>query len=230
MATQKKSRIHIIAPIISGIFMLVASIISSPQWFKYVFPNQYVEQEEITPKISSKQKESKENEESGGTENLVVKNIELCPINSKIPSYFFIEIKNLGSKIINDFSLDIDLGRAIFQKIDIQKPNNSSSSIDTTLNNRILLQYSKVAQNESIIIYALLSQPVFNSIKLNGSNLNAAKEYTYKNYVDSKLETRNAIFGFYVFLFILAGGVLVVLAIYLLNIVYTFLKRWLKWT
>lgn len=234
MAMPAKSRNQIIGAIITGIFIIFGAIISSPHWFKLFFPDQYVEQEEVSPKVTTRKNidstESIDSSEvSSGTENLVIEKIELCPINSLIPSYFLIEIKNSGTKILNNLEIDIDLGRAKFQQIDIIKPNNSISSIDTSTSNRIILQYSKFEENESIIIYTLLSQPVFNSIKLSGSNLVHSKEYTYKNYVDSKLKKKSGLRPFFIFLILLSGLILLVLTIYFLMVTYTFLKRWLNW-
>lgn len=234
MAMPAKSRNQIIGAIITGIFIIFGAIISSPHWFKLFFPDQYVEQEEVSPKVTTRKNiDSSESidssEVSSGTENLVIEKIELCPINSLIPSYLFIEIKNSGSKKLNNLEIDIDLGRARFQQIDIIKPNNNTSSIDTSTSNRIILQYSKFEENESIIIYTLLSQPVFNSIKLSGSNLVHSKEYTYQNYVDSKLKNKSGLSAYVIFLLVLSGVILMVLAFYFLNVIYTFLKRWLNW-
>ncbi len=236
MAMPAKSRNQIIGAIITGIFIIFSAIISSPHWFNLFFPDQYVEQEEVSPIVSTRKNKNVKSTESidssevsSGTENLVIENIELCPINSLIPSYLFVEIKNSGTKKLNNLEIDIDLGRARFQQIDIIKPNNNISSIDNSTSNRIILQYSKFEENESIIIYTLLSQPVFNSIKLSGSNLVHSKEYTYQNYVDSKLKNKSGLSAYVIFLLVLLGVILIVLTIYFLNVIYTFLKRWLNW-
>lgn len=229
MAEKSSTRTQVLISILGGLFIVIAAIISSPNWFKYFFPEQFVEQE-AAPKTMTKNEPAEKKEDNvekekadSGTELLVVNKLELCPISSKIPSYLYIELKNNGTKRLKNVSVTIDLGRAEYKYIDFSR--NNFAKIDTTRANEIIVTYSEMAQNDSKSIYCLLSLPVFNSIKLNGENLKFASEYTYKDLmkIDEPKPTESN--GFYIFLQFLMAGILIVFAVFFVNMVYIALKK-----
>jgi len=224
MTEKSNTRTQIIVAILGGIFLLIAAIISSPHWFKYFFPEQYIEQEAAPSQKTEDKTIEKNKSENTGTENLVINKLELCPINSKLPAYFFIEIKNKGSKKLKNISLEIDFGRASIIGVDLTG-NNSIEKQDTTKSNELFVLYSELVENETKSIYCLLSQPVFSSIKINGENLMYSKEYTYKNFIESDGVEKSKLSGFFVFLLLIFGFILFVFALFFISMVYRGLKK-----
>lgn len=237
MDKKTSSKTPVLVAVITGFFVIIAAIISSPNWFKYFFPDQFVEQEIMKPQKTEKDfykpdtiwDNSTEVIEKGGTEKIVISKIELCPISSKIPAYFLLEFKNEGTKDLKDLSIFVDLGKAEYQQIEFQGPNRNSFIIDTTNKNIIGIKYPVVRENESYIIYALLSMPAFKSIIIDGSNLKFAKEYSYKEYIASEDDDMKAIDRFIIFLVLLAGAILIVFTAFFVRILYTYLARNLGW-
>lgn len=237
MEKKTNSKVQIFVAIITGVFVIIAAIISSPHWFKYFFPNQFVEEEIIQPQILKKDffnteipSDSSRNEiKNSGTENIVISKIELCPISSKLPAYFLLEFKNEGTKTLKDLTFIIDLGKAEYKQLEFLGPNNSTFIIDSTKKNIIYVKIPVVRENETYILYTLLSIPVFKSILINGSNLVFAKEYSYEDYLTSEVDKTSIIDGFLIFLIIIVSIILIVLTFYFLRIVYTHLARKLGW-
>lgn len=237
MEKKTSSKTQISVAIITGLFVIIAAIISSPHWFKYFFPNQFVEEEIIQPQTTKKDfsnsnfhpDSTAEFVKEEGTENFFISRIELCPINSNLPVYFLIEFKNKGTKTLKDLTITIDLGKSEYQQFDLQGSVSNSFNVDTTEKSKINLKLPVVSENETYIFYALLSLPVFKSILINGANLTFAKEYSYEEYLSSEVEKTTLLDGFIIFLVVLISIVLIVLAFYFLRIVYTHLALKLGW-
>jgi len=226
---KEKSNIkaQIIISVISGIFIITAAIISSPHWFKLIFPENYVEKEINEPELIKSSKLTNSDEEkisNSGVENITIDRIELCPINSDLPSYFYLKLKNNGTKNIENFSVSIDFGRSKINDLDIN--NLGSYAFLDTSNVRILkLQYKTFDENDIIDIYCLISEPTFKVISINGSNLTFSIEYSYEQLLQKEHKETKNINGFIIFLLVLLGFILFVFSLYIISIVYGLLKK-----
>lgn len=223
MTDKSNTRTQIFIAILGGIFIVIGAIISSPHWFKYFFPEQFVEQEATQPKKTKNESSEESNDnENRETEVLTIERIELCPVSSKLPAYMYFELKNNGTKTLKNITLTLNLGRSSIQNIDVI--GNNVVRIDTSASNQLVVQFSRLNENDVKSVYCLLSQPMFSSITLNGENLKFAKEYTYKEFIENEGEERTDLGGFFVFLQILIGFILIVFALYFVSMTYKFLR------
>ncbi len=220
-------RMQIIISVISGIFIIVAAIISSPHWFKLIFPENYVEKEINAPEFIEKTDLNEINEEkegNSGIENITIERIELCPISSDLSSYFYLKLKNSGTKYIDNLSVSIDFGRSQINDIDI-KNLGTYAFLDSSKVSILKIQYDTLVENEVIDIYCLLSEPTFKVISITGSNLTLSIEYSYEQFLKKEQENNNNINVFFIFLMILLGFILFMFSLYIISIVYRLLKK-----
>lgn len=222
MIEKSNRNTQVAIALLGGIFLIAAAIISSPHWFKFFFPEQYIEQEAVPTKKTKNNSQENSTKELG-IENLIINKIELCPVSSKLPSYLLVEIKNNGSKKLRNINLTINLGRASFNGIEIL--GNNVKNVDTTKVNELIVTFSELIENDSKTIYCLLSQPIFNSIKINGENLKFSKEYTYKDFIENDSIKSSNLNGFFIFLQIVIGFILSIFSLYFVTIVYKLLKK-----
>lgn len=220
----------IIIAIISGLFLLAGAIITSPHWFKYFFPEQYLVQENIEPvRTKTTEKEINGNQEnSTGTENLVISRIDLSSRDFNIPSYFYFEVTNKGTKIIQDLNITVDLGKSKYQEFDYSKKIPSKIITDSTDKSFVKIIYPEIKENETIEFYALTSAPTFKNIILNASNMTFDKKYTYDDYLISEKDGVSNEGGFYLFLTVILSIVIVVFAIYFTFVIITYLNKVFK--
>lgn len=220
--------------VITGVFILAGAIISSPQWFKFFFPDQYIQQESLNPKILPGNNSSTTplTDSLGvtsvyeGTENIAIEELELCPVNSVLPSYFFLKVKNRGTKALRNLLVTVDFGRAKYEQFEyLVSTHNQKVSVDTTHNNKISISLPKMDKNDTYSLYCLLSQPVFSTITITGDNLRRAKEYSYQEFLNSEFEPDSKANGWMILLGLIGIPSLAILSAYLLMVVFHFLKR-----
>ncbi len=217
MADKPSIKSQVLIAIITGLFVITGAIISSPHWFKVIFPEKYVEEEIITPKkidtvFTINEDTLKEEEEIRyyGTEDLRITRLQICPINFNLPNYFFVEITNKGTKKLVNVNLTIDFGKASYTQIEYSPEKNITFNNDSLNKFFAKFQCEEINRDESIYIYALLTQPSFNRILIDGPNLTFSKEYTYMEYLDSEKGSESEINGWTLFLYILFGGILLI--------------------
>lgn len=220
----------IIIAIITGCFLLAGAVISSPHWFKHFFPEQYLEQENIKPEraIPQEKEDSKKDDKSTGTENLVITKIDLSSRDFNIPSYFYFEVTNKGTRTIQNLNLTIDLGKSKYQEFDYSKKITTSIKIDSTDKSFVKILCPEIKENETIEFYALTSAPTFNNITLNASNMTFDKKYTYDDYLTSEKDGISDDSGFYNFLIVILSLAIIVFAIYFTIVIITYLNKIFK--
>jgi hypothetical protein len=226
---------EILIALITGVFIIGGAVLSSPHWFKYLFPEQYLEQEQIIPiETSKKDIESKiesmdEDETSkSGTENLVISKIEISPKVFNLPSYFYIEIENKGTRTIENLEVLIDLGRAKYEDYDYSKSLEIIPLNDTNDMSFLKFKISLIKPNQSIQIYSLQSIPVFRSIVMNASNMTFDKVYSYEEYLKSEDGSYIESSSFESFLWIMFSLVIIVFTIYFVIVGIAILNRLFK--
>ena len=204
--------------------MLAGAIITSPHWFKYFFPEQYLVQENIEPvRTKTTEKGIDGNQEKPtGTENLVISRIDLSSRDFNIPSYFYFEVTNKGTRTIQELNITVDLGKSKYQEFDYSKKIHSKIITDSTDKSFVKIICSEIKENETIEFYALTSAPIFKNIIFNASNMKFDKKYTYDDYLTSEKDGVLNVGGFYTFFRILLSLLIVVFAIYftILTIIY----------
>jgi len=239
VAEKKQKGTQLKYVVLTGIFVIIASVMSSPHWFSLFFPEQYKEQEKMeSSKIEKDHLKDSDKvipngkDESVGVESIRIKDIQLTPLDFDIPSYLYIEIKNEGTKDIRNLKITIELGKSSVEEFEYF-PNNEIVLLSDTLDkNLIKLKKYVFAENESVYIYALINQPIFKRILIDGDNIKYAKEYSYVNYLNSengdvsKNVGWSVLLGFLGVIFILMIGALI---FFLLRVIYTKLKIQYNW-
>jgi len=221
----------ILISIIAGIFLLGGAVISSPHWFKYLFPEQYLEQENLIPvKTKSNEsisKTSKENlsNKSSGTENLIIDRIELSTRDFNIPSYFYFRITNNGTRTMENLEVTIDLGKAEYREFDFSKKIEIEIAIDSIDKSFVVMKIPKMKENETIDFYSLNTLPVFENILMNASNMTFDKIYTYQDYKDSEDDRFASNGAFNNFLWIMLSLVIIVFTIYFVIVLIAYLNK-----
>jgi len=226
---------EILIALITGIFILGGAILSSPHWFKYFFPEQYLEQEKITATETlsnvdnsklDKEKSDKENGEiMSGTENLIISRIELSPKDFNIPSYFYFQVENKGTRTIENLDIIIDLGKAKYEKYDYSKKVEIYPITDSIDKSFLKFKVPKIKQNQSIEIYSLQTFPVFKSITMNATNMTFDKLYTYEEFQKSEEGNVTESSGFHDFLIVMLSIVIIVFTIYFGIVIITYLNK-----
>lgn len=226
---------EILIAFITGVFILGGAVLSSPHWFKYLFPEKYLEQKQIKPIETSKKdnesnKQSKTKDESpkSGTENLVVAKIEISPKDSNLPAYFYVEIENKGTRTIENLELLIDLGKAKYEDYDYSKSLDIIALNDTNDKSFLKFKVPLIKQNQSIQIYSLQSIPVFRSISMNAPNMTFDKIYSYEEYLKSEDGSHIESSSFENFLWVMLSLVIIVFTVYFVIVGVTYLNKLFK--
>jgi hypothetical protein len=163
-----------------------------------------------------------------GTENLVISKIEISPKVFNLPSYFYIEIENKGTRTIENLEVLIDLGRAKYEDYDYSKSLEIIPLNDTNDMSFLKFKISLIKPNQSIQIYSLQSIPVFRSIVMNASNMTFDKVYSYEEYLKSEDGSYIESSLFESFLWIMFSLVIIVFTIYFVIVGIAILNRLFK--
>ncbi len=109
-------------------------------------------------------------------------------------------------------------------KCEIKPRGISKSEVDSSI-----LEYKlkELKSNDDLFIYCHLSNPIFNSLLINGSNLSHSLKFTfleYKNEVNYKSDN-NEESGFYTFYKLIFTFIGLTILIYLLRLIKTLIDR-----
>jgi hypothetical protein len=229
---------EVLIAIITGTFILGGAILSSPHWFKHFFPEQYLEQEKIKPtQLSSKYLNSASNKDDAasidkntksGTENIVISRIELSPKDFQIPSYFYFQVSNNGTRTIKNLEITVDLGKSIYEEFDFSRKVEIHSIIDSLDRSFLKFNIPNFKQYETIDCYSLLTLPIFESITMNASNMTFDKIYSYEEFEKSEENIFNTSSGFRTFLTVMLSLVIIVFTVYFVIIIITYLNKVFK--
>jgi len=218
--------------LIGGCFLTLAAILTAPHWSKYFFPNQYSEQENLSPPIKNNHKTLEKdtilnsNDEKKDTiliyaENISISKIQLTPRVFNMPSYLYFEVKNVGIANIKNMVITINLGQSKYEAFDISKQINSTIIKDSIDKSFVKIECPILKSNETIEFYALTSAPIFKNILFDASNLVYQKEYNYEDYISStskeeiaKRKANEDGDTFWIFLQIVAGCGIIIFSVY----------------
>jgi hypothetical protein len=117
----------------------------------------------------------------------------VTPIDTKIPSSFFIEISNTGTASAIDFILQINFGES---QAEICEYIPKSIVTDNSEGERSIkiINISSLAINQSFFAVCATNSPIFKSISVRGGNVEYDKKLTYEGY---KNQLTNESISFY---------------------------------
>lgn len=164
-------------------------------------------------------------DKSKDTANLTISNVYVPPINTDIESSFFVKIENNSLNDAKNLNIKINFGEAEILKcetlpINILKNKKFDSSI-------ISFNIDNIPKKDNLYIYCLTSQPIFKSIHINGSNLFQNEKYTFDDY-RKNMFNKNKSSGFYNFLQVVIGLLILWFGIHGAIIISTLLNRKFK--
>jgi len=156
---------------------------------------------------------------------MAIKNIQLSPVDFKLPTYFYYEILNTGSQNAYIVEMTVDLGEAVMHKFEIRSISNFNVVTADSGNNLVKVIFDSLNVNESIYCYFLLTMPSFKKINLTSPSMFSDVCYTYDNFQEQ--DTSKGFFskGFFVFLQVVLCGVILTFSICFVVVVILLLNR-----
>lgn len=138
-------------------------------------------EEGLITKQTKNEKMIDKEEKNEPTPSINFAKVFVTPIDTKIPSSFFVEITNTGTASAKNFKVSINFGESQPEKCEfipesIAMVENKNSSIFKT----ILI--SELLIKESFYVVCTTNSPLFKSISISGGNIKYDKQLTYEAY------------------------------------------------
>jgi len=163
-----------------------------------------------------------------GTASIEIRNVQLSPVDFKLPNYFYFELHNNGSLPLERINLTIDLGKANLKDYEIR----SSSSYDLVSvgkdSNIIKMVFDSLNPNESVYVYTLLTSANFRKIVVNSDDITNTLSYTIDDMAKDAGNSRFFSSGMIIFFRIIFALVVIVFVIYAVIVVISNLNRIFK--
>lgn len=166
-------------------------------------------------KNKSVTEEEKRNSETETTTMIHIEKILIPPINFKLPSSFYLELRNENLHAAKNFIVTIDFGEGELKDFEYSPMISKTVSEIDRVKNIVKLRVANLEPNESLHLYGFLTLPFFREILISSGNLRSAKKYTYKNFRnDFEGYDSRSLSGFETFLMVLLGLFILVMAIF----------------
>lgn len=119
--------------------------------------------------------------ESKPTPTLSFSRVFVTPIDTAMPSSFYVEVSNTGTAPANDFTLIIDFGESKAEECEILPTEivNNQTSESSVIKS---ISISKLAKKQSLYVVCSTNSPSFKSITLGGGNVEHDKQLTFEAY------------------------------------------------
>ena len=117
----------------------------------------------------------------------------ITPVDTEIPSSFFAEIANSGTKAATTFDVSVDFGEATPDKCELV---SSSGTITDNSNSTVIKQWqvSELAVKQSLYLVCSLNAPFFKALSVGGGNLENDKQLTFLSYKAQREEDPTSFF------------------------------------
>ncbi len=164
-----------------------------------------------TEEIKRETKESKSEERTSITVSIA--EVFVTPIDTKMPSSFYVELKNTSLECAKNINLTVDFGESkpiAYEWV----PINNGKLISAEGESIQTIVISELKPNQSFYLTCNLSAPYFKSIIVDGGNLTINKKLTYQKYREQREGKGVSFYG--VLWRALLIGLLVLLFIFLL--------------
>ena len=165
----------------------------------------------------------KQANQSKDTANLTIINVFLPPVNTKLESAFYAEITNNSLNAANDIQVTLNFGISTVSNCETL-PNNAFETIKDFKDSVITFSVKSIKRKESLHIYCLISNPVFDSIIITGPNLFNSEKLTFEDF--DPIE-RNGASGFVKFFKVVGSIVAVIFIIYFTILIINVLNKFI---
>lgn len=189
---------------------------------------------EITFKVDrgkSKQEPSqveKAKPKKRGAASIEIRNVQLSPIDFKLPNYFYFELHNSGSIPLEHISLTVDLGKANLKDYEIRSSSGYNLVSGGKDSNIIKLVFDLMNPDESVYVYTLLTAANFKKIVVNSDDITNTLSYTIDDLAKDAGNSRFFSGGLITFFKIIFAIVVIVFVIYAVIVVISNLNRVFK--
>lgn len=105
----------------------------------------------------------------------------VTPVDTTIPSSFYVEISNTGNASAKDFKLNINFGESKAEECEflpseiVKSPGSDGKVIKS-------ITISELAKKQSFYAICATNSPIFKSISVGGGNVEYDKQLTYEDY------------------------------------------------
>lgn len=139
---------------------------------------------------------NKSEEQKNTTTTLAVSNVYLPPVNTKLDSVFYAEIKNGQHNNANDLNFKLNFGAATITSCETLPINviDPKTIFETSF---VTFSYKKIDKKEKIHIYCFLSTPTFESLLITGTNLRTNIEYNNNDYSNTLVTSSSGFVTFF---------------------------------
>jgi hypothetical protein len=115
------------------------------------------------------------------TPSLNFAKVFVTPVDTEMPSSFYMEISNTGSAPAKDFKINIDFGESKSEKCEflpseIVKNKTDEASVIKSIS------ISELPKKQSLYVVCATNSPLFKSITVGGGNVEYDKQLTFEGY------------------------------------------------
>lgn len=129
-----------------------------------------------------------EEEKKSSIARVSIEELFLPSINTELDSVFYLKLSNNSYNDAKDLDIKINFGETQVSKCEVQPKSDSNGSLNTSIYNYGVKELKK---DDSLYIYCNLSNPIFDSVLINGSNLKDPIKKTFSQYKSSQSKTIN---------------------------------------
>lgn len=115
-----------------------------------------------------------------------IADIFITPIDTKMPTNFFVEISNTGTETAKDIQLTVDFGESTIELCELQPASIASTGEREALSIQSF-KISELREDASFYVSCAINLPYFNKIWVGGGNIRLDKSLDYDSYKDLKL-------------------------------------------
>ncbi|MWJ29489.1 hypothetical protein GPM19_15010 [Halomonas sp. ZH2S] len=131
----------------------------------------------------------KENDEKQHvpTPRITFSEVFITPVDTNIPSSFFAEITNTGSKSANEFLVSVDFGEATPESCEVV---SAGSAVIDSGGSSVIKRWevSELAIKQSLYVVCNLNAPFFKALSVGEGNLENDAQLTFSSYKEQREE------------------------------------------
>ena len=139
----------------------------------------------LKPAEVERQDEKSKSEEPKPSPSLNFADVFVTPVDTKMPSTFYLEITNTGTAPAKDIDLTVDFGEATADKCE-WIPSREAKSEDKSETVVRTFDISLLPRKESFYLVCATNIPIFKSITIGGGNSDYKKQLTFQAYQDQR--------------------------------------------
>jgi len=163
-----------------------------------------------------------------GTASIEIRNVQLSPVDFKLPNYFYFELHNNGSVPLERINLTVDLGKANLKDYEIRSSSSYNLVSGEKDSNIIKMVFDSMNPSESVYVYTLLTSANFKKIVVNSDDITNTLSYSIDDMAKDTGNSRFFSSGMITFFKIIFALIVIVFVVYAVIVVISNLNRVFK--